>query len=335
MIDYLEKIQVIAKEIGRDVNIMEVCGGHTNTVMKYGIRDILPPNVKLMSGPGCPVCVTSQEDIDCMIELALSGVRVVTYGDMLDVPGSKMSLSQAREVGADVKVIYSTQELLEDENDKNRVFFAIGFETTTPMSAYLLSKGFCVYSSHKIMMPPMKIIAKQNKIDGYIVPGHVSCIVGARVWEELDVCQVICGFEREQIIRGIYKLLELIRDDKKEVINDYSEVVCNDGNLKAQQMIDKYFKVCDSKWRGIGVIKNSGLEPRDDNLNAKIKYADLLDNVKSFENKSCRCSEVIQGEVEPSSCRLFGVSCTPSSPMGACMVSDEGACRIAYKYTKK
>ena len=330
MNDYFEKIEELAGEIGRDINIMEVCGGHTNTVMKYGIRDILPSNIKLMSGPGCPVCVTSQEDIDSMVELALAGVRAATYGDMLDVRGSKMSLSQARENGADVKVLYSVDEL--SEEDKDRVFLAIGFETTTPMSAYLLSRGFCIYSSHKIMLPPMREIAKRNNIDGYIVPGHVSCITGSKVWDELDVAQVICGFEREHIIRGVMKLLEMIRDNKRDVVNDYDEVVSDEGNLIAKEFVDKHFEVSDSKWRGIGVIPNSGLEPRDDSLNAKIKYAHLLREVESFENKLCRCGEIIRGEVEPRDCRLFGKSCSPKNPMGACMVSNEGACRIAYKY---
>ncbi len=335
MKEILEKIKNIAKELEpRKITIMEVCGGHTNTVMKYGIRDILPKNVKLISGPGCPVCVTDQKDIDSMIELANSGIPVATYGDMMHVPGSQMSLNEAKSRGADVTVIYSATDMLKPEN-KNKVFFAIGFETTTPMTAYLLEHGVTIYSTHKVMPPPMKAITKQTNVDGFIGPGHVSCITGTKLWEELNVPIVISGFEKEHIIHSILKLLELIKDNKKGVINDYDEVVKDSGNIKAQVMIKKHLKLAPASWRGLCILEDSGLEPIDDNLNAKIKYKNLLQNIITKENKECICGLILKGEKEPKDCIHFGKKCTPQNPLGACMVSQtEGACGIAYRYIK-
>jgi len=329
---YLEKIQKISEKIDRKITIMEVCGGHTNTIMKYGIRDILPKNIALVSGPGCPVCVTAQKDIDAMIKLAKSGIPVAAYGDMMDVPGSLGSLDQAKAEGADIQMIFSATEMLKPEN-KDRVFFGIGFETTTPPTAYLLEQGVYVYSAHKVMLPPMKTLINDTKIDGFIDPGHVSCITGSEVWEELNVPQVISGFGKDQIIRGIYKLLKLIYEGKNEVINDYPEVVTRKGNLKAQDLIEKTMKPYGADWRGMGVLENSGLEPRDNNLNARIKYAGILKGLKVISNNDCLCGEILQGKCQPQDCKLFGTTCTPKNPVGACMVSStEGACGIAYKY---
>ena len=333
---YLEKIQELARSFPRDktLTIMEVCGGHTNTVMKYGIRDTLPSNVRLISGPGCPVCVTGQEDIDGMIALANAGIPVATYGDMMDVPGSRGSLAQAKARGADVQMIYTADEMLKAEN-KDRVFFGIGFETTTPMTAYLLEQGVCVYSTHKIMIPPMKLLVSESQVDGFIDPGHVSCIIGSEVWKELVVPQVISGFQPDQIVRAIYKLLKLISEGKKEVINDYDEVVRPEGNIRAQKLINKNMRVVDALWRGMGVLPGSGLDPVDDRLNAKRCYANILKSVQSIENTACRCGDILQGKCEPQDCPVFGTACTPSHPVGACMVSEsEGACGIAYRYLR-
>ena len=333
MIDYVSEIKEIAKDMG-DVKIMEVCGGHTNTIMKYGIREILPDNIKLISGPGCPVCVTSQKDIDSMIEIVLSGEKVATYGDMVNVPGTKMSLKDAKAKGADVKTIYSADELLED---KDRIFFAVGFETTTPMTATLLEQGIKVFSTHKIMFPAMKLLVDKMDIQGFVDPGHVSAIIGSDIWEEMNlgIPQVICGFKPEMIIKGIYNLLKLIKENKKDVINDYPEVVMPEVNIVARNLIEKTMKIVDSEWRGIGVISKSGLVPRDEKLDARIIFKDLISNIKSKENPMCRCGEVIKGLIEPKNCPLFKKICTPENPVGACMVSEsEGACAIAYKYGK-
>jgi len=331
MNEYVTKINEIAKDMG-EVRIMEVCGGHTNTIMKYGIRDILPKNIKLISGPGCPVCVTSQTDIDSMIELALKGIPVATYGDMISVPGTKGSLKEAQARGADVKMIYSVDQIIED---KERVFFAVGFETTTPMTARLLASGNKVFSAHKVMPPAMHALTAEMKIDGFIDPGHVSTIVGSKMWEDLNlpVPQVISGFKPEALIRATYLLLECIKNKEVKVINDYKEVVFPNGNPIALELINETLKPADTEWRGIGLIPGSGLAPRDESLDARIIYKDLIGDIVSTENPQCRCGEVVRGMIEPRECALFGVSCNPQSPQGACMVSEsEGACAIAFKY---
>ena len=333
MNEYIAKINEIAKDMG-EVRIMEVCGGHTNTIMKYGIREILPPNVKLISGPGCPVCVTSQTDIDSMIELALAGIPVATYGDMINVPGTKMSLKDAQAKGADVKMIYSVDQIIDD---KERVFFAVGFETTTPMTARVLKAGIKVFCAHKVMPPAMNALTSEMKLDGFIDPGHVSTIVGSDMWDELNipVPQVISGFKPDALIRATYLLLECIKNGEVKVINDYQEVVFPKGNPIATAMIKETMKPADTEWRGIGMIPLSGLVPRDEALDARIVYREILKDIVSTENPDCRCGEVVRGMIEPKECALFGNVCTLASPQGACMVSEsEGACAIALKYGK-
>jgi hydrogenase expression/formation protein HypD len=329
--EYVDKIREIAKDMG-EVRIMEVCGGHTNTIMKYGIRDILPSNIKLISGPGCPVCVTSQYDIDCMIELALNGVKVSTYGDMINVPGTKMSLRDAQAKGADIKTIYSIDQILKEPD---RVFFAVGFETTTPMTAKLLNHNIKVFSAHKLIPPAMRVLISEMHIDGFIDPGHVSTIIGSDIWNELNipVPQVIAGFKPESLVKSIYVLLELIKNKEVKIINEYPEVVLPQGNMIARKLIDKNMKSYDADWRGIGIIKDSGLIPRNPELDARIIYKDMLKKVVTKENIECRCGEIVRGLLEPKQCKLFGKKCTPDNPLGACMVSEsEGACAIAYKY---
>ena len=331
--EIIEKINELAKGMGT-VKIMEVCGGHTNTIMRYGLRDILPDNIKLISGPGCPVCVTSQHDIDCMIELAIAGKKVATYGDMTNVPGTKMTLRDAQAQGADVKTIYSIDQIIEE---KDRIFFAVGFETTTPMTAKLLQNGITVYSAHKIIPPAMKLLATEMDIQGFIDPGHVSTIIGSDIWSDLgiDVPQVISGFKPDQLMHATYLLLKLIKEGKKDIINDYPEVVFGSGNLIARELIESTLKVVDSDWRGMGTLPLSGLTPKDPKLDARIIYKDIFDTVVSVENKDCICGKIVRGLSEPTDCPLFGNVCTPENPLGACMVSEsEGACAIAYKYGK-
>lgn len=329
----IHTIETIAADMG-EVRIMEVCGGHTNTIMRYGLREVLPKNIKLVSGPGCPVCVTSQGDIDSMIEIALSGIKVATYGDMINVPGTKMSLADAQNLGANVKMIYSIDQII-DETD--RVFFAVGFETTTPMTAKLLQNEIKVFSAHKVMPPAMRVLTKEMKLDGFIDPGHVSTIIGSDVWGEMNIPlpQVISGFKPNQLLHSILLLLELIKNKKTDIINDYPEVVFPKGNIVAQNLIRDTLKPADAEWRGIGTIPLSGLVPVNEKLDARTLYADLFKNIESVENAACRCGEIIRGLVEPKDCPLFGTICTPQNPKGACMVSaSEGACAIAYKYGK-
>lgn len=332
MIDrYVKRIRELAADMG-EVRIMEVCGGHTHTIIKYGIRDVLPPNVKLISGPGCPVCVTSQHDLDCVVKLALEGVPLATYGDMMRVPGTEMSLQDCQAQGADIKTIYSVDQL---RNDRERVFFAVGFETTAPMTASMLKSGVMVFSSHKLIPPAMRLLVQEMNLHGFIDPGHVSTIIGADIWTELNlgVPQVISGFRPDSLIKSTYLLIKLIKEGKKEVVNGYPEAVRPEGNVVARKLIEETMKPVDSEWRGVGKLPGSGLVPRDERLDARIIYKDMLKNVKSVEQKGCRCGEVIRGLIEPRECPLFGKRCTLEEPKGACMVSEtEGACAIACKY---
>lgn len=326
MIELIEEIRDAAKGM-EPIRIMEVCGGHTNVVMKYGIRAELPKNVELISGPGCPVCVTSQGDIDSVVKLAIDGVPIATYGDMLRVPGSEMSLEQAREQGAKVKMVLSVEEV-----PKEYVFFGIGFETTTPMTAYLLERGIRVFSSHKVMPPPMKILTEETKIDGYMAPGHVSTIIGADAYKGIDVPIVVSGFKPELILTSILKLVKMIKNKENRVENNYPEVVRPNGNVAAKKLIEEQFELVNGTWRGLGELKGSALEVRNPELNAKEIYADNFSGVESEEPKGCRCGEILKGLVSPKDCPLFKKECTPESPKGACMVSEEGTCNIWHRY---
>ena len=334
----IEKINKVASQIKRSVVLMEVCGTHTQTVSKNGIRSLLPKNIKLLTGPGCPVCVTAQEDIDAVVALAKAGIPIATYGDMLRVPGFFGSLEQARSQGARVFSVYSIQEALELKKDfPNLVFFGLGFETTTPMTAMALQNGLTVYSSHKLFLPAMNALleAGETKIDGFISPGHIATIIGTKPFEHLKVAQVIAGFEAEDVLVAIYLLLCQIRDGKKEVENEYVRLVKKEGNQVAQKLIWENFKICDGNWRGFGKIANSGLEVKNPKMNAKIKYQNILAKIDFSQAKKptgCRCGQIIRGTLSPKQCPMFGKVCTPENPYGPCMVSEEGACRNYLQY---
>jgi hydrogenase expression/formation protein HypD len=333
---YADEIMETAGDIGRGVTIMEICGGHTNAIMKYGIRDVLPKNIRLVSGPGCPVCVTSQRDIDCMIELAMAKVPVATYGDMLRVPGSIHSLDGARARGGMVHEVYSATEVLVLKKEHPEiVFFGVGFETTSPMSAYLLENEVCVYSAHKLIPPAMEALVSGGvRIDGFIDPGHVSTIIGVSPYRAVKVPQVIAGFSAERIMRAIMLILELIRDGRDVVVNGYPEAVREEGNPRAQAALERNFKRTRGEWRGLGAIPDSALEVRDDKLNAKVRYKAILDKVPDPKESGCRCGEILKGLIEPPQCRLYKRGCTPKTPLGACMVSEEGSCAIYHRYGK-
>jgi hydrogenase expression/formation protein HypD len=333
---HLDEIKVNSKKIGDTITLMEICGGHTNVIMKYGIRDILPKNIRLISGPGCPVCVSSQYDIDCMLELAKQGIQIATYGDMMKVPGSTFTLEDARAKGGQVFEIYSTTEVLKlKEKHPDIVFFGVGFETTAPMTAFLLKNDVVVYSVHKLVPPALnELIVGEVKIDGFIDPGHVSTIIGLKEYREIKIPQVVSGFKAEQILRAINILIKLIKDKKIIVINGYPEGVKEDGNITAQKLLNDNFIVADSLWRGLGEIPMSGLEVRNDRLNAKIKYKDIISKVPIPKKTGCRCGEILKGIIEPIECPLYQKVCTPENPQGACMVSAEGSCAISFRYGK-
>jgi len=329
-------ISRLAKKLKKPVTLMEICGGHTQVIMRYGIRDILPKNIRLISGPGCPVCVSAQRDIDCIVSLAEHGIPVATYGDMLRVPGSSMSLEAARAQGSKIFEIYSTTEVLTiRKTEPEVVFFGVGFETTAPMTAYLLENNVCVYSVHKLIPPVLKILADGDiNIDGFLDPGHVSTIIGVQPYRQINIPQVITGFSPEKILKAIRVLLEIIWDGEPRVVNCYPEVVHDEGNTTAQKIISTHFSVVDSEWRGLGVLPQSGLDVKEKKLNAKIKYSKIFSMVPKPKKTGCKCGEVLRGIREPVHCPLYKKTCTPLTPQGACMVSAEGSCSIYFKYGK-
>lgn len=336
------QINKISKEIGREVNLMEVCGTHTQAISHYGIREVLPKNVKLITGPGCPVCVTAQKDIDAIVGLALAGIPVATYGDMLRVSGYFGSLNQAREKGAQVFDVYSVDEALDLAGKNNEiVFFGLGFETTTPMTAWGIQNGLNVYSAHKIFLPAMEALLKgeEIKIDGFIDPGHVSAVIGTAPYQKLKIPQVITGFEMRDVLEGIFLLLNQIKNNDLRVLNQYWRVVKTGGNKKIQKIIQEVFEISDGEWRGFGIIPGSGLEvgSKYQEFDAKVRYRDILSKVdfsKSKDPVGCKCGEVIRGLIEPKKCTMFGKICTPDNPVGPCMVSVEGACNVSFRYAK-
>ncbi|TSD02358.1 MAG: hydrogenase expression/formation protein HypD [Parcubacteria group bacterium Athens0714_25] len=335
----IKEIKKLAKGIGREVNLMEVCGTHTQAISRSGIRGILPKNINLITGPGCPVCVTSQKDIDAIVSLALAGIPVATYGDMLRVPGRFGSLNEAREKGAAVFDVYSTEDALKlQKKHPELVFFGLGFDTTAPMTAWAIKKGLTTYSTHKTFLPAMKALLEMGeiRIDGFIDPGHVSAIIGSEPYEVLNVAQVITGFETQDILEGILMLLRQIKDERKDVENQYSRVVKKEGNEKARGLILEVFEIGNGDWRGFGIIPGSGLEIKNEfsKYDAKKKHKNILDKIdfeKSKDPAGCACGEVIRGLKTPKKCPMFGKRCTPENPVGPCMVSVEGACNNFFK----
>lgn len=337
----------MAKKIDRQVVLMELCGTHTEAVARHGIKKILPKNIKLLSGPGCPVCVTDQRDINAVIALALKKIPIACYGDVLRVPGTlrstikaNLSLDKARESGADITEIYSVEDALRlKEKKPNLVFFGLGFETTTPMTASAIKHGLTVYSSHKSFIPAMAALlaTPSLKIDGFINPGHVSAIIGTEPYKQFKLPQVIAGFESDDVIITIYMLLKQIAEGRAKVENEYTRLVHPNGNPKAQGLINDVFEIDDAYWRGIGKIPNSAFEirPKYSQFDAKVKYKDVLQTAidnNEPEITGCICGAILRGLKEPKDCKLFSKKCTPANPIGACMVSSEGACGIEAKF---
>lgn len=334
------------------IKIMEVCGTHTVSIFRAGIRELLPENVEVVSGPGCPVCVTSVSDIDKAIWFSKKDNAIITtYGDMYKIPGSISSLENEKTKGADVRVIVSTQDIIKiakDNSEKEIVFISIGFETTTPAVAYLVEelkrnkiKNVSILALNKTIPEVMKLLLgdSKTKIDGFILPGHVAVITGSDIFNfisrKYEKSGVISGFSPEEILSSIKILVRLIENDKKEIVNNYTQVVLGKGNDKARKMIEKYFKKSTADWRGFGRIKNSGLSLRESfaELEAGIKFK--IPKMRSKENPACLCGQIIQGIKNPSQCKLFRKACVPSKPIGPCMVSSEGTCAAYYKYGAK
>ncbi len=338
-----------AAAIGRPVGIMEVCGSHTMAIGRFGIRNMLPVSIRLISGPGCPVCVTSVQDVDRALQLAgLSDVVFATFGDMIRVPGTAMnSLQKMRAAGADIRVVTSAAQcvgMAQQNPDRHIVFMGIGFETTSPTVASTIVscrrhglKNVSFFSVHKLIPPAIQSLISDSglAVDGFMCPGHVSTIIGAAAYEMIPLsgrAAVITGFEPVDILEGIYMLLGQMLEGAYKVEIQYARGVHSDGNRRAVDLLSSVFRVSDTRWRGIGTIPESGLAVRDE-------YAEF-DSVRVFdlpppdsrEVPGCRCGDVLRGVIAPPECGLFKTVCTPHNPMGPCMVSSEGTCSAYYRF---
>ena len=355
MLDRIAKAQQTIDEacraIGRQITIMEVCGTHTVSIFRSGIRSVLPDGLKLLSGPGCPVCVTDQGYIDTVMELAdRDDCVIATYGDMIRVPGSDGSL-ESRASKGNVKVVLSSEDALQlarEHPDKTVVFVAVGFETTTPATAVVVREAaderignFCILSGHKLVIPAMRALlgGMNDRIDGFLCPGHVSVIIGSGAFAEIvhdfnRPC-VVAGFEPLQIIEGLAEICRQLAAGKAELRSVYKAVVTEKGNTAAQQVIAECFDPVDGYWRGLGRIAKStlALKERYARFDAFQRFG--LEDKPGKENRGCRCGEVLCGLIDPIQCPLFGKRCTPERPIGPCMVSSEGTCAAWFKYGRR
>ncbi|MBT4365229.1 MAG: hydrogenase formation protein HypD [Desulfobacterales bacterium] len=334
----------------KKIKLMEVCGTHTVSIFRSGIRSVLPENISLLSGPGCPVCVTDQREIDIFIQLSKrDDVIVATFGDLMKVPGTDSSLIKERANGKDIRIVYSAMDAVEIAKktpDKNVVFFGVGFETTAPtIAASILTaekegiKNFYVFSAHKLVPPALNALMNMDgvNIDGFILPGHVSVVIGTNAYRqffnEFRIPCAIAGFEPADILQGILALIEQIESQKPYLVNTYKRVVSSDGNKKAMQIMLDVFDITDASWRGIGLIPESGLRIKEKfkEYNAEEKF--VFSIPASQPIKGCECGKILTGLITPPECPLYKKTCTPEDPVGPCMVSTEGTCAAFYRYS--
>ncbi len=350
-------IEQEAQKLSRPINIMEVCGGHTHTIMKYGLLQLLPQNIRFIHGPGCPVCIMPKERIDHAYILAMQeDVILCTLGDMIKVPGSRGSLQDARSQGADVRFVYSPLDVLKiarENPEKKVIFFAIGFETTTPMTAALLQKAIeegmenlLLHINHVTVPEVMRelidsrdehIDSYNNQIDAFLGPSHVSVIAGSKIYEEFPIRYgrpvVVAGFEPVDVMEGVLMLVRQFNEGRCEVEIQYKRSVTREGNRKAQEMIDRYFLKRDLfKWRGLGNIPKSAWRLREEFSAYDAERVYTLPKEEIEDHKLCICGDILRGMAKPFECQVFGTACTPAKPLGSCMVSSEGACAAYYKY---
>ncbi len=343
-----KKISALALELGdKKIKICHVCGTHEYTISHWGIRSLLPANVEVIAGPGCPVCICPNEDIEQAIWLSKNGYTLTTFGDMSRVPSNQGSLLTARAEGASIQVVYSFLDVirLAKKNPSVKyVFFSIGFETTAPMVAIELlnqqiPSNVSILSSHRLVPPAMKLLVGQPEIgvDGFIAPGHVSAITGFGIYEPLShehkIPIVVAGFEPADVMFGILEIMQQLIQNQPKTENLYTRVVTREGNLKALEAIDNAYTTVDSQWRGIGMVENSGLELANQfsEYNIRVKE-DIPPSEGRDIPKGCRCADVILGKIYPRDCGLFNNKCTPENPVGPCMVGSEGTCAIHAKY---
>ena len=342
-------IQQIKKTIQKNIRLMEVCGTHTTSIFRNGIRSLLPETISLLSGPGCPVCVTAQNEIDAFIELAkLDDVIIATFGDLIRVPGADSSLQNEQAKGRDVRVVYSTFDALDiakKNPDKKVVFLGVGFETTAPtiaasiLAAHNLNlNNYFVISAHKLLPPALVTLAEnpETKIDGFILPGHVSVIIGVEAYipfyEKYKIPCVIAGFEPIDILQAILMLTKQIEDNAAKLENSYKRAVTFEGNPKARSTMNAVFETADAAWRGLGNIPLSGLKIKKGYEAFDAQKVFDIKLVESEDPKGCACGEILLGLKIPPQCPLYKNKCTPIQPIGPCMVSSEGTCAAYYRY---
>ncbi len=341
----VKKIHNLAKNLDY-VKIMNFCGTHEYTITYYGIRTLMPKNVELIAGPGCPVCIVPACYIDAAVKLSLEGIRVYTYGDMFRVPGSKMSLLKAKSLGGNVVIVYGFLDVLKDleKYHKEAVFFAVGFETTQPtLATYLvrnkIPNNLKILVAYRLTPPIMRHILLNYDVDlnGVIAPGHVSSIIGSLPWifvpNQFNIPTVVAGFEPIDVLLAVYYILKQLVNKEAKLVNEYSRVVRPCGNVLAKRLVFKCMKVVNGTWRGIGLVPRSGLSLREafKEYDAAMEYGLELKGGIDVR-PGCKCHEIIIGKAKPTDCPLFGKVCTPSTPYGPCMVSTEGTCYIWFKY---
>ena len=342
-------LKEIDRLVDRPIRIMEVCGTHTVAIFRAGIRQLLPEKVELVSGPGCPVCVTPNDYLDTAIAYARQkDVIITTFGDMLKVPGTSSSLNAVKAEGADIRIIYSPLDSLQiakDNPTKKVIFLAVGFETTSPTAAATILvakqqniKNFFVLTAHKLTPPAIKaLLSDENiKIDGFLLPGHVCVITGEEPFEfiakDYHLPAVVAGFEPIDILQSIYLLVKQLYEGRAEIENEYKRVVKKEGNQQAKNLMNVVYTKAPANWRGLGEIQNSGLDVAKDFAKFDARKMIPVEKEESKEAKGCRCGEVLRGLKKPTDCPLFGKICTPQHAVGSCMVSVEGTCAAWYKY---
>ncbi|HAA31326.1 MAG TPA: hydrogenase formation protein HypD [Cyanobacteria bacterium UBA8553] len=350
----LHEIQKLSQQLknskDQPIKLMEVCGGHTHSIFKYGIEEILPDTIELIHGPGCPVCVMPRGRLDDAIAIAENPhVIFATFGDTMRVPGSKISLLQAKAQGADIRMVYSpldSLQLARDNPNKEVVFFGLGFETTAPSTALTILQAeaekltnFSLFSNHVLVIPALEALLDNPdlQLDGFIGPGHVSMVIGVEPYkfiaEQYRKPMIVSGFEPLDILQSIWMILKQMLEGRCEVENQYNRLVQQEGNTVALEAVNQVFEVRkDFEWRGLGEIPNSGLKirPEYSQFDAEVKFT--LPNLKVADAAACQCGEILKGVLKPWQCKVFGTACTPETPIGTCMVSSEGACAAYYKY---
>ena len=336
--------EIIRNYDGKKLRIMEVCGTHTHEIFRQGIRKMLPENIQLISGPGCPVCVTPVSYIDEAVYLALEkGCLITTFGDLVRVPGTEKSLASARAEGAEIRPVYSPLDALqytEEHPEKQVVFLSVGFETTTPPSLMAVRKAkeeglknFSILTANKTM--DNAYLALKDSADAFLYPGHVSTISGTKIYYDLmkqGISGVVTGFTGPELLTALAVIVKKSQEGKPFFMNCYPRVVTDEGSPAARKLAAEMTDAVDSEWRGIGIIPKSGLQlkPEYADYDARLKYD--MPKIEGHANPACRCGYVLKGEITPEQCPVFGKGCTPEHPVGACMVSGEGACAAFYKY---